>query len=70
MDDEVITCIQCEKDFIFSADEQDRYQRMNFDEPKRCPTCRKNRTRIAERGTEHYRNKKKYYRFKNQQSGG
>lgn len=37
----VITCIQCEKEFEFSIDEQIRHRKMNFDDPKRCHSCRK-----------------------------
>lgn len=41
MENMVITCIQCETEFEFSIDEQIRHRKMNFDDPKRCDSCRK-----------------------------
>lgn len=40
-----ITCNICGTEFEFTVDEQLRYQKMNFDEPRRCPDCRKNKLR-------------------------
>ena len=45
MENMVITCIQCETEFEFSIDEQIRYRKMNFDDPKRCHSCRKRKSR-------------------------
>lgn len=41
MKDRFITCIQCENPFIFAAAEQARFAASGFDQPKRCPECRK-----------------------------
>ena len=53
----IITCIQCEADFEFTAEERQRYARQGFDEPKRCPSCRKHRLRLRspESETRNYR---------------
>ena len=67
MKDEFIICIQCENEFVFSVEEQSRYAKMNFDEPKRCPVCRKKRSHISGSDENQYRNKKKHYRFKYEQ---
>jgi hypothetical protein len=41
MKDRLITCIQCENPFVFTAAEQARFSASGFDQPKRCPECRK-----------------------------
>lgn len=43
MENKTIICIQCEEEFEFTVDDQLRYEKMNFDEPRRCPDCRKNK---------------------------
>jgi hypothetical protein len=48
MKDRVITCIQCENSFIFTRSEQERFRARGFDEPKRCPECRKKKSRGVE----------------------
>ena len=45
MKDRVITCIQCEGSFVFTRTEQERFRARGFDEPKRCPECRKKKFR-------------------------
>ena len=47
MMDKKITCIQCEREFELSIDEQLRFKKMNFDTPKRCPECRKKKLKIS-----------------------
>jgi len=43
-----ITCIQCEAEFEFSINEQRRFKEMNFDMPKRCPSCRKKKMKLSD----------------------
>ena len=48
MKDKRITCIQCEKPFVFSATEQERFMTLGFAIPKRCPECRKKKLKEVE----------------------
>jgi hypothetical protein len=41
MRNKTIICIQCDEPFIFPVAEQERFERNGFDEPRRCPSCRK-----------------------------
>ena len=63
MEDKIITCIQCETDFEFTIDDQLRYKQMNFDEPRRCPDCRKNKLRTTDSQNMKRNRKKISYRF-------
>jgi DNA-directed RNA polymerase subunit RPC12/RpoP len=45
MEDMLISCIQCGADFKFSVSDQIRHREMNFDDPKRCPDCRKRKSK-------------------------
>ena len=45
MSDLILTCIQCYSDFVHDLREQKRFSRMGFDEPRRCPECRRRKTR-------------------------
>ena len=45
MQDKIITCIQCNSPFVFSADESSRFSVLGFDEPTRCPECRKKKSK-------------------------
>jgi CxxC-x17-CxxC domain-containing protein len=39
--DKTLVCRDCGKDFVFSASEQEFYQKKGFEnEPVRCPDCR------------------------------
>lgn len=58
MKDKTLFCIQCDDEFVFSVAEQQRFDRMGFDEPRRCPACRKHKTR-EEEGDERRRQKGK-----------
>jgi len=41
-EDKTLTCVNCSKDFTFTAGEQEFYAEKGFtNEPKRCETCRK-----------------------------
>ena len=46
MKDQMLECVQCNEPFLFTTDEQQKYFNMGFDPPKRCPDCRKNRSRF------------------------
>jgi hypothetical protein len=46
--DKTIICIQCEKPFVFTEAEQERFLISGFAPPKRCPECRKNKTKRGE----------------------
>jgi len=48
MKDKMITCIQCETEFVFSVAEQIRFTAHGFAKPKRCPECRKKKDRAIE----------------------
>ena len=63
----ILTCIQCEEDFEFSPDEQQKYTQKGFDAPLRCSECRKNKAKkpkLLEKRK--VRDKKKHYRLKNE----
>jgi DNA-directed RNA polymerase subunit RPC12/RpoP len=38
--DKHLTCADCGKDFIWTADEQQFYEQRQFQAPKRCRECR------------------------------
>lgn len=43
LQDKIITCIDCQEEFLFSAGEQAYFLSKELSEPKRCPACRKAR---------------------------
>jgi hypothetical protein len=45
MQDKIISCIQCNESFVFSAEESNRFSALGFDEPTRCPECRKKKSK-------------------------
>ena len=47
MQDRIVFCFQCEKQFIITVKEQQRYDAMGFDYPKRCPECRRHKQKIT-----------------------
>ena len=62
-----INCVQCNAEFEFTSEEQERYYKMGFDNPRRCSQCRKNKLDITDTDeTQKNKNKKKYYRSKYQ----
>jgi len=61
MENKTITCIQCETEFEFTIHDQLRYEKMNFDEPRRCPDCRKNKLKTPNsQNIKHNRKRKSY----------
>ena len=49
-DDRTLRCVQCRKDFVFEAGEQEFYRERKLSEPRRCPACRKqNRSKFRGR---------------------
>ncbi len=47
MPDTIMTCVICESTFVFGEAEQKRYARLGFEDPKRCPECRKKKRKQA-----------------------
>lgn len=65
MFDKTLECIQCGEVFTLSAAEQERIFSRGFDEPKRCPDCRRHKFRSDEGETpKRRREKKRHYRQK------
>jgi uncharacterized protein with PIN domain len=64
MENKTIICIQCEREFEFTVNDQLRYKKMNFDEPRRCPDCRKNKLKRADFQEITHNRKRKFNRFK------
>ena len=65
MESIIITCIQCEEEFEFTAKEQEKFQQRGFDPPLRCPICRKNKDKKAGfMEKRRFKDKKKHYRLK------
>ena len=64
MENKIITCIQCEREFEFTVQDQLRYEKMNFDEPRRCPDCRKNKLKTTDSQNMKRNRKKDLYRSK------
>lgn len=46
MKDEILDCVQCGGEFVFTVAEQKRVLAKGFDEPKRCPQCRKKKEKF------------------------
>ena len=62
MRDQLITCVQCNTEFEFSAVEQQYYENKGFNLPKRCPKCRKNKAKLVDPEQNTHPNKKKHPR--------
>ena len=45
--DKIITCIQCESPFVLTAAEQAQLFARGFGIPKRCPNCRKKKSKMT-----------------------
>jgi len=41
--DRTLTCVECNSEFTFSADDQEFHAKKGYQEPKRCPNCRQAR---------------------------
>jgi hypothetical protein len=65
MENMILTCVQCQEDFEFTVEEQEKLKKRGFDTPLRCPQCRKNKSRnIQHQEPRKFRDKKKHYRQK------
>jgi hypothetical protein len=65
MEMQVFVCIQCGQEFEFPPDDQARYAGRGFDAPRRCPACRKHKSRAVPAGNGRRRDgKKRDYRMK------
>ena len=54
-----ILCVQCGIEFLLSIDEQERLLSRGFDIPKRCPECRRKKTKGVNEKNAHWRLKGK-----------
>jgi len=61
MGDLTIYCVQCDNPFTFTVDDQKRLNSLGFDEPKRCPECRRHKQKSA--NSENRRNKRGRKRY-------
>lgn len=65
MESEWIVCVQCDDEFEFGMADQIRYARKGFETPKRCPTCRRHKTKLIYLdGRREEKNRKDVYRDK------
>jgi len=48
MKDLIISCIQCNRSFVFTVKDQERTSARGFSNPKRCPECRNKKERTIE----------------------
>lgn len=49
--DKILTCVDCGKEFIFTAGEQEFFQQKGFtNEPRRCKPCKAQRKGLAAGG--------------------
>ncbi len=39
-EDRNLTCVECDSEFVFSADDQQYHAERGYEDPKRCPSCR------------------------------
>lgn len=66
MQDKIITCVQCNEPFVFSTEEKRRFDARGFDEPTRCPECRKKKNKGSKQdGPWRDKGRKKHARRKN-----
>lgn len=47
MFDKIIQCIQCNRNFVFSAEQRKQFMARGFDPPTRCPECRKRKAKMG-----------------------
>lgn len=59
MENMIIGCIQCGAEFEFSIEDQLRHRKMNFDDPKRCPDCRKKKSKQSNVQDKRFNHRKK-----------
>ncbi len=60
----ILECIQCENEFEYTASEQEYCERMEFDDPKRCPYCRKHKLKVENYPGKDSRSRKQFKRKK------
>lgn len=46
MESNWVVCVQCDDEFEFTIADQVRYARKGFEAPKRCPICRKHKSKV------------------------
>ena len=71
MQSKLIQCIQCNTEFEFSVSSQIEFEAKGYDEPKRCPECRKRKSKAsADNSNGNWRNKKKRHhdRYENEEN--
>jgi CxxC-x17-CxxC domain-containing protein len=54
MADRMLTCRDCQNEFVFSEGEQEFYARKGLSTPSRCPDCRNARKRQRDNGGSSY----------------
>jgi ssDNA-binding Zn-finger/Zn-ribbon topoisomerase 1 len=64
MKDSPLLCVQCEESFDLTAAEWGRYERMGFDLPKRCPSCRRRKHKSPMEQPRQRQHKKRDYHRK------
>jgi NAD-dependent SIR2 family protein deacetylase len=47
MESKLIYCVQCDAEFEFSVEDQQAYEAKGYDEPKRCPDCRRRKLKSS-----------------------
>ena len=47
MKEKALTCIQCGSPFTITGKDQEKLSSKGFGIPKRCPDCRKNKSKIS-----------------------
>jgi hypothetical protein len=60
----VFECIQCQNEFEFTIAEQEYHAQMGFDAPKRCPYCRKHKSKVKNNSHKDSRSRKQFERKK------
>jgi hypothetical protein len=46
MESKWIVCVQCDYEFEFDTEDQIRYAEKGYDDPQRCPDCRKHKSKL------------------------
>ena len=59
MDKRILKCIQCGNDFSISGEEMEKLYSRGFAIPKRCPDCRRNKSKISDGNSSEWRRKGK-----------
>lgn len=59
MKDKLLTCVQCGNEFFLSSEEQKKLFSRGFAVPKRCPDCRRNKSRGIQESNNEWRQRGK-----------